>query len=91
MDYGQGISGCFVGAIPQTITGSGYEGVHSKQLKEELLATLLEHPILTHKLGYLTSGNKLTPLASKELLVGLAIDRNKCFGNTPQWKLDWYN
>ena len=91
MDYGQGISGCYVGGTGQIHTGNGYAGIHSKELKQDLLITLLEHPEITKKLGFLTKNDTLTDKAINELLIGLTVNRDKCFGNIPQWKLDWYS
>ena len=91
MEYEKGIGGCYVGSVPQTYIGSSYKGLHPQELRHDLLEVLLEHPEHTQQLGFLSEDLKLTPKAITELLKGFTINRELCFGNTPEWKLNWYN
>ena len=91
MDYGNGISGSHATGSQSMYYGAQFKHLYSKELQQDLLITLLEYPELTKSLNFLTSDNKLTPLALQKCIIGLEIDRNVCFNNTPQWKLRWYN
>ena len=92
MNYGQNISGIHASGIAQTKgNAKAFKPLHSKELLQDLLTTLLEYPEIPTKLGYLTTDNKLTKLATDTLLLGLEINYDKCFGGTPRWQLKWYD
>ena len=91
MEYKEGISGTYATGADSIYNGAKFKHLYSKELQQNLLNTLLEYPELTKSLNFLTSDDKLTPLALQECIIGLEIDRNTCFNNTPQWQLNWYN